>query len=139
MSESTPPEVEPDPTPEPEPVPTPDPAPTPDPVPDEDGLYPPYVTSALLRAVRAADGDDAFVGRVRAACWQVGVEYTPTIAQRVALDPAVNEAIRVDRYGTVSTIHVTDEHIIAAVLALLDASPHAQGGDADGPEDLPST
>lgn len=109
MSE-TPPEVEPD------PAQTPDPAP--DPVPDEDGLYPPYVTSALLRAVRASDGDDTFVGRVRAACWQVGVDYTATIAQRVALDPAVNAAIRVDRHGTVSTAHVTDDDIIAAVAAL---------------------
>lgn len=112
MSDSTPPEVE------------PDPIPTPDPTPDEDGLYPPYATSTLLRAVRAADGCDLYTGRVRAACWQVGAGYSDTIAQRVALDPAVNAAIRVDRYGTVSTTHVTDDDIIAAVTALTtEATP----------------
>ena len=115
MSDSTPPEVEPDPTPPPDP---------PAPPPRQDRLYPPYATSTLLRAVRAADGCDLYTGRVRAACWQVGVDYSDTIAQRVALDPAVNAAIHVDRHGTVSTAHVTDDAIIAAVTALTtEATP----------------
>lgn len=107
----------------PTPEPAPEPAPEPDPVRDADGLIPPYSTSSLLRAVRAADGDDLFAARVRAACWQQAVPYTDDLRQRVALDPTVNAGIRVDRHGTVSTSNVTDDAILTAVAAHAPTEP----------------
>ncbi len=93
--------------------------PIPDPLaPDEEGLVPPFVESSLLRAMRAAEGCEAFAFRVEMACWQEGVEYTSEVRRKVALNPIINALVRVDRNNTVSTTRVTDTAIIEAVQAL---------------------
>lgn len=93
--------------------------PIPDPLaPDEEGLVPPFVESSLLRAMRAAEGCESFAFRVEMACWQEGVGYTTEIRRKVAMAPAVNANVRVDRNNTVSTTRVTDDAIITAVQAL---------------------
>lgn len=69
----------------------------------------------LMMIKRLVDGDDYFVGRVEAACWVTGTEFTKEILRYVAADEAVQAGATLDEFMTIDSTNVQDEAILAAI------------------------
>lgn len=75
----------------------------------------------LLKMKRAIDGDDFFVGRVEMACELIGKNYSRKLLLAVAAAVVDDIELSGEDGTTVSTLNVSDEDIIEAVLGFVEA------------------
>ena len=71
----------------------------------------------LTMLQRLVKGDPDFAGRVEAASWVAGVEYTQALLRAVAADEAIQSAAELDEHLTIDSSGVSDDAIVAAVHA----------------------